>query len=548
MVRTFRSLIHASAPYVCVVVLQFLLLYPLHDTMDLPLWDEALYMGMGGGFIHGGTLGPVSGSPIYSLLYAPFVKIFGTISSVFYMQYFVKIGVSTLFLLFLVQRLQSRLLALLLTLIWIVSGVNIWETVLVYHVALGIFLLALIFSNRHRPLTLLLLCLCTLTRLEYLFPTVVYCGYLILTTISGRRSKQTELPSSKAAITLPRFVVFVVVVLLSYVAINVDGWEPGRGRTWFAFSQNYARHEVEAKRYALDPYIDSNIVIQDDFPAANSLTEAFLINPKAFSKHLLRNIDCLPKAIMTFGLPYKHIGTTFGLLYSLLLGTALTSILYAAVNHQRQFLGGGLHVIREQRDVFHLTLMSLPALIPSLFVYATPHYTLIMAPFCLLWLGFGCLHTLKVINSVKFTRWILVVLNSLFILLILVATKPYSSKSPDRPVYAQVTRLIEMWPEGKVRFMGVGASSYGHYIGSQKVLSLEPLATVYGGRIDSGSGNLRTLIERHNPDAVLINKSLVDSKNFDTNSLEVLHSEQWIECPLGSDRVYFLRERLKQCR
>lgn len=166
-------MIAALSPYVCVVVLQLVLLYPLHRTMDLPIWDEAIYLLQGGWFVHGDTLGPISISPVYSLLYSLMIKMFGVVDSVFYMQYLVKVTVSGLLLLCLVGHLRSRLLALLFTLIWVVSGVNIFERVLVYHVALGVFLLALFSLNKHRGISLLLLVLCSLTRLEYLFPTFI---------------------------------------------------------------------------------------------------------------------------------------------------------------------------------------------------------------------------------------------------------------------------------------------------------------------------------------------------------------------------------------
>ena len=176
-------------PYVCVIVVQFLLLYPLHTTMDLPIWDEAIYVGHGARFLHGDTLGAIFISPVYILLYSPLIKIFGSIHSVFYMQYLVKITVSTLLLLTLIEHLRSRSLALLLTLIWVASGVNIFERVLVYHVALGFFLLALFSLNKHRGITLLLLCLSSLTRLEYVFPTLAFA---VLSDVHGCLEKQEQ--------------------------------------------------------------------------------------------------------------------------------------------------------------------------------------------------------------------------------------------------------------------------------------------------------------------------------------------------------------------
>jgi hypothetical protein len=544
--QAFKNIVPVLSPCVCVVVLQFLLLYPLHTTMDLPTWDEAIYMGQGERFLHGGTLGPISGSPVYHLLYSLFVKISGTVDSVFYMQYFVKISVSTLFLLFLVEHLQSRLLALLLTLIWIVSDVNIWETVLVYHVALGFFLVGLVCLNKHQLVTFLLLCLCTLTRLEYIFPTLAFAGYLIFTSSFRQKNDRSELVPRKGGMTLPRFVAFLLTVLILYVAFNVDNFNPGGNRTWFAFNQNYTRHEVESGRYNLNPYIDSNVVIQNDFPGANSLTDAFLINPKFFLNHLLRNIAILPKATIEFSRPYTSFQKILGLLYGALLGFAVTVLTQAAALNHRLLFSELLRVTRERKAILYLTLMSMLALIPILLVYPLPHHTLIMAPLCLLWLGLACLQVLKIINFPKFTRWSLAALNLLFILSILVVDKPYTSKHGERVVYEQVTQLIDVWPKEKLKLMGVGASWYLSYLGSQKVLSIEPLATVKGEKIGNDSSDLRVLIKRHKPDAVLINDLLVNSKNFNPDSLEILNSDQWVKYPIGKDSLYFLKEKLKR--
>ena len=70
----------------CVAVLafQFLLLYPLHTSMDLPMADESYYMGWGSKFASGtGTLGDTSSSPFYILLYSVFVRSFGAIGASF---------------------------------------------------------------------------------------------------------------------------------------------------------------------------------------------------------------------------------------------------------------------------------------------------------------------------------------------------------------------------------------------------------------------------------------------------------------------------------
>jgi len=535
------------SPYLCVVALQLLLLYPLHTTLDLPTWDEAIYLQQGGWFVHGEGLGPISISPVYSLLYSVLIKIFGTVDSVFTMQYLIKVTVSGLLLLCLVEHLRSRLLGLLLTLIWVVSGINIFERVLVYHVALGFFLLALFSLNKHRGISLLLLVLCSLTRLEYLFPTLAFAGYLIFISVPKFKRGGSQSTFVKRRVTAPIFMGFLLAAAILYVIVNVDGLNPGTDRTWLAFNQNYALHEVEAGRYKLNPYLDYNFIIQEDFPGAESLADAFTISPGLFLKHVARNIAMLPQAVLSFIIPYIGL-RIWGLVYGVLLGFAMTIVTYAVVVNRRFILSGWLGAIAERRELLYVTVASLLSLAPILLVYPRPHHTLIMVPFCLLWAGLTCCQVLNIINSPLFSRWSLATLNALFILSIGVTSKPYVSKPADRPVYDKVMQLIELWPNEKVKLMAVGASWYAGYIGVDKVDAIEPLATASGDKIADQGIDLRLLLEKYHPDAVLVNNELISSKNFKTASLEVLNSDGWVKQTIGADTVYFLGEKFKPAR
>jgi hypothetical protein len=51
-------------------------LWPLHRTLDYPVWDEANYLGEGRSFWAHGGLGSVSDSPVYLLWYAGWTRIF----------------------------------------------------------------------------------------------------------------------------------------------------------------------------------------------------------------------------------------------------------------------------------------------------------------------------------------------------------------------------------------------------------------------------------------------------------------------------------------
>lgn len=516
-----------TAVSLCVGFLQFLLLYPLHTTLDLPRWDEAIYIGRGDQFIHGGTLGALSGSPFYALLYSVLIRVSGTVNSVFYMQYAVKICVAVLLFVFLSLYLKSQLVAVLLTMIWLVSDLNLREVVLVYHAALGVFLIGLLCLRKHQIIGLPILCLAVLTRLEYLFPAIMLAGYIIW----KRRNSGGRLQAQASHLA----VASVLGALVIYVLFHVSDFNVGGKRTWFAFNQNYARRQVDDGRYHINPYIDSNIVIQADFPGANSLREALFINPRFFAKHVARNMAAVPKVTLAFLTPYSP-GTP-ALIFGVWAGFAVT--IFALASLDNLFVRRVLSALRSRRMMLYATLAGTTALLPMLFVYPMAHYTLILAPFVLFWLGFVWLEALQSIHVPGFSRRVLVALAVLFAAGIVVSRKPYASKEDGRPVLAQVRQLLQIWPNQRLKLLGVGSSWYAGYIGTQNVLPIEPLATAYGEKIQTGSDNLYKLLDRYNPDVVLINGELTTSRNFDLHSLAALNSRQWAECSTGDDRFYF---------
>ncbi len=526
----FKAALITLAPYLAVGLLQFALLYPLHRKMDLPKWDEAIYLGQADQFVHGGSLGALAtsphdplGSPLYALLYSIPIRAFGILDGFFFMQYIVKIAVALLVLLFLTTHLKSRPPALLFTMIWVVSNVNLTEPVLVYHVALGLFLLALTFLERSPWLGLLLLILASLTRLEYLIPLVAMAAYLVIARLRGTHEK----------ITRPQLVVAsALVFLIAFVVVHVDDFHLGGKRTWFAFNQNYSRHEVEAGRFQLNPFLDSNFVIDADFPGANSLAEALAVNPRAFGKHVLRNLAMLPKQTFLFFVPYF---ANPGYLI-LLLAACLAIVAFGSSNWLLRIAAA----IQNEKMLGYASLVSLVALAPILLVYPQAHHTLIMVPFLLCWPALAYTELIRG-RSLALAPVLLVAAYVLF------SAKPYESMSTARPVLAQINRLSAIWPKQRATLLGVGSIWYAAYLGSERAAFIEPLATVYGEKIDKGSGDLDALIQRYRPDVILINKDLTGSRNFDPMTLRALDSTDWVACPLDGDTFYFRAGQAPAC-
>jgi hypothetical protein len=228
-----------------------MMLYPLHETMDLPA------------------------SPLYNLLYALLVGIFGRIGSIFAMKYMLTVAVAGTLFILLVRLTSDRALSFLLGVLWVVTTANLSTTLLVYHFALWLFLLAVCLGNRNPLASLLLLALCTMTRPKYLLPLIVYGLYLSLRLFRGTLPRRSIRPirSGRAAVLAALFVV------VTYTALRVDGWNLGGRRTWHAFGQHYALAEREAGRTTVNPWIDYNVILRQDFGDSASTLEAIRANP-----------------------------------------------------------------------------------------------------------------------------------------------------------------------------------------------------------------------------------------------------------------------------
>ena len=532
--------------YIVVFAFQFILLYPLHTLMDLPLWDESNYMGQGGRFASGiARLPSLSSSPLYVLLYSIFVRLFGTVKSVFFMKYFLSVGVSLLVLTFLIQNLRSHLVPVLLSLLWSMSSYNIGAMPLVYHFGIFIFLLSLIYSSR--LIAVVLLCLCLFIRLEYIFILIPYIVYLIISFIKNKKGNMLQLHSVPSKV-LSLITLSISLTILLYLIVNIDSWDMGIDRTWFAFRQHYALAQVQAGLYAIDPWVDFNFVIDHDFPSSHSLLNALLVNPGAFLYHVSKNSMRLPIAVFGFVHPIESLANW--VIYAVTVAfIAIASLSFVFCCCKYQFIVQLKNMISKPgQHSSVLSLVSLMALVPSLVVYAKSSYSLPLMPFVLLYLGslyiaiqksFNCESSWVSIVLRKSLKWGPLVLCCI-IFIVALGAKPSRLRKSQRPVYDKVTKLTEIWPHTKVTLLGLRSSSYCNYIGWDKCVAIEPFATISGGDIESGAVSLRDLLTLHDPDALLINQQLLNSRNFN-DDLDMLKSERWVMYDIGDEKIYFLR-------
>jgi hypothetical protein len=545
-----------------VAFLQVLFLYPLHKTADLSAWDEPINMGNGAAFLHGGKLPALSYSPAYALFYSVLVAAKGPIGSIFCAQYLIKTFVSLSLFCFLSAHLKSRLLALLLTMVWIVGQVNLVMVVLVNLAALGLFLLALICIQKRQVLALLLLCLSALARLDFLLPLIAFAGYLAWKSVKSIAGKRASARSDGEALFTSRWeygaAVFLV-LLIGFVAVHVRDFDPGSKRAWFAFNNNYAIAQVANGRFNLDdPAVDCNIVMQADFPGANSLPQALAVNPRRFIGFVYGNVPKLANSVLsTVAISYSGSMLTTSLappqrthpmkiMYRVVAVTFVIAVLLASF--KKEFFRNVAAAFREKKLLFYATIVSIPALLPALIATPRPRYALISVPFLLFWPGLVWQEAFRAIDPQRSGRRVLLVLCGLFLLMMMIAPKPYSGTDFSRPVLDEISTLRQLWPDQRLKLMGIGSSWYVTYLGTDRATPIELAGTVvgnmdYGGAIQ-GPADMAALIRQYNPDVVLVNGELLASPSFSVQTLSVLDSSAWRRCTIGDDRFYFKAEEI----
>jgi hypothetical protein len=194
---------------------------------------------------------------------------------------------------------------------------------------------------------------------------------------------------------------------------------------------------------------------------------------------------------------------------------------------------------RNKKILIYASFVSLLPLIPVQLGYPLPRYVLTLLPFTLFWPGLVCQEALNVTDSRGFGRRALIALNLVFVIIIAILPKPYASINRVRPVFAEIAELNQLWPNRREKLVGIGSTWIAGYLGSERVVPIEPFGTVDYERMQDVSGDMRTIINRYEPDVVLVNDDLIQSQNFDIQSLDALEPNLWHRCSIGSDSFYF---------
>jgi len=500
-----------------IAVLELLWLYPLHLTLDLPLWDEARAMGLGREFLRSGQLGTPSNFPLMTLLYAGAIPLFGPVDAIFAMHYAVKTLVVVAVFLFGARVIRSVLAAFSAALIWMLAGYPLLAEILVYQLAAGCFLLGLFVLPRSPLNALAFLVLATLSRQEYQFALIPLAFYLAWCAWRER--------SWRCWLTSWRVALFPVLVLLVAFFCFSRFAEVGSGvnRGWYAFQQHYAlRLSTEGRFSGANPFIDYPLVTTRDFPDAGSLGEAWSANAGAMSRHVSANLREAGLVFVEALVPFRGSGFCLRFL-GIWMAVLVLPGLWWWVRHPAGSARVNWRRIGVEHRLVAGILLAFPVLAPGLVVYSKPAYLLpLLAP------ALGLIAVLHRNGRRPWKR--LGALAALLLALLAwgVAPAPFAAESRPRPVAETVAMLDRVLEEDRrQRVLGLTALGYADYLGHDRIEPIDPFGTTLGSVSSMEGLTFEALIARHDPDWIVVETNWLRSPYYDETGFEALGVKGW---------------------
>lgn len=518
-----------------VVLFQLIHLYGLHDSKDLPLWDEATYLGWGDSYLSTGYLKSVTNSPPYQALYGLLIAGFGLVDSFYAMQYLMKIVVSLLVFLTAAHLSRSTLFGLVFALFFAYSAFHVHAEVLVYYGALAPLLGAVLTIKRWPLLGLGLAVLSALGRLENAAIASVAIGILAIDAYLSRRAPNDSPPSpggSWSGWTATAAVWLVNGYLLSRITV----WEL-HNRVWFAWSQNFAYFRVATGQIeGVNPWLEHTTITQSEFPGADSLSDAWARNPSAVLEHTWFNLAEIPGNLAEYIRPLSDAFAISILPALVWLSIIAGGLMWAFADSS--YLMAVRFRLRERWREVALCLAGAAAAAPALIVTTrTPYITSLLPIAILAPAVFWHPDALKTTGR-KLANAALVAITLFFAASSLLAPRAYPPTESKPPIRDNVERVRSALADhSELTILGVSAASYISYLGASsrhRFVSIHAISPIVDEQSDR---NLKTLIESNDPDAILVDGDWMSDPSL-VNSMEDYSLSDWVAVPLRDGTLY----------
>ena len=297
--RSLQAALPWALPLACLVGSWMALRRGFFSRVDIPLWDESVYLDAGWRLLHhADTTTSLPGCFLYTVWYAVWHVLVSDPSALLYAQWLV-VDLSLSIALYFVMRAAGArgLLAYLVATYWS-ALVFAADPPRVGFFALLLVLLAVLGEYRGRlARTGALLAAAAMTRPEYVLVLVSWLairGWPRLT----RRARRIAIVGIPAGLLL----------LATLVGTGIGG-----NRLWHAFGQHYSvRWSARNPSVPVEPWADWETATSASFPGAHSLGQALISNPAEVVRHVAENLREYPGLLVTLvaspALPGRVLG------------------------------------------------------------------------------------------------------------------------------------------------------------------------------------------------------------------------------------------------
>lgn len=352
---------------ILILIASLKLTFGLENIFDIELWDESNYLYRGVKLvIEGGT---TAWSPLYSLWYYLISLFQPDRVNLFYLNYKLMIILPPILTYILLRKNKAPIyLSLIVSFFLLASYALIFISVRVSHLALILILVTLIlisFTNSFFRASLLAsfgALGVSYIRPEYFLTYVLLLLILTITIAFAYKKLSRD--------QLTSLIVFVSssILLLFILGIPTSG-----DRSMIAFGQHFSLNWTQWTDSKLNPFSDWQIIISENFGAAQNIFEAFRNNPSMFLRHIIYNLrETMPHHFFPLLVPIFPLGNFFKTVGILL----IFGFLIRNISHIHK------NLIEYRKFLFFAGLFLLPELISVALIYPRDHYLLL--PFVLI--------------------------------------------------------------------------------------------------------------------------------------------------------------------
>lgn len=352
------------------VLVCFKLSYGISNVMDIRLYDESAYLK------HGYQL---SSNQLFrdGFIYLTWYKILSFFVrdtvNLYYFNYILLISINSFLIYILLRKMKKGMfISAVSSILFLISDVNItgWPFITRFALALILCTFILILSVKNKKtkylIALIGLSLLIYTRPEYILSLMIFSAAAIIFLL------YKFIKSHKRV-----FLVFALLTLiLSTFILFVKNPSSAR-RSLIAFGQHYGVHLYIRGKISVDPSLNWEKIMKENFGTNQSIMKAFLNNPGEMVNHVSRNLKKLSSDSYLLFFPYKTPNNIIKKIIFVFAGLLFILLMIIAVKKKKKpFLHGDN--IDDVLFYFLSILIITPLIISVCFIFPRAHYLLVL--------------------------------------------------------------------------------------------------------------------------------------------------------------------------